>query len=458
MPEKLAECTGGFWAGERTPSRVSGFTQDSRRAGPGDMFVALETSARDGHDFIPAAREAGAGSALVRNEVEEELPQLVVPDTLEAFQKIAAIHRRDFAGRVIGVTGSCGKTSTKDLLGLLLGERTLRTEGNLNNFLGVPLTLTRLDAAQHDFAVIEAGINEPGEMATLAAMIEPDIAVITCVAPAHLERLGTVEGVAREKALLGRRAGRVIFPGNCWQYAPFRDLGARALVVTDDETLARTLPNEQCVVSRMGNVDVGCCRLELESAALPAFACELPFSSPGMVSNAALALSAALLCGVSPDTLRSRLSQWRASRHRGEWLRLGAQNFFVDSYNANPASMAEAMSAFVASAPAELPRLYVLGGMKELGVETYRYHMLTGEKLKLRPQDRAVLIGSEADGYRDGLLKARNERSQLTLFTETQQAQAAVAAFKGAIMLKGSRAYALESLLPVDAKGGADRC
>ena len=114
--------------------------------------------------------------------------------------------------------------------------------------------------------------------------------------------------------------------------------------------------------------------------------------------------------------------------------------------------------SFAAAAPAQLPRLYVLGGMKELGVETYRYHMLTGEKLKLRPQDRAVLIGSEADGYRDGLLKAGNARAQLTLFTETHQAQDAVAGFEGAIMLKGSRAYALESLLPVDARGGAGRC
>ncbi|MBC2595366.1 hypothetical protein H5P28_13950 [Ruficoccus amylovorans] len=458
MPEDLAALTGGSWAGDHTPSRVTGFTHDSRQAQAGEMFVALETPARDGHDFIPAAREAGAASALVRAEVGEDLPQLVVPDTLEAFQKIAAGHRRDFAGKVIGVTGSCGKTSTKDLLGLLLGERTLRTEGNLNNFLGVPLTLTRLDSALYDHAVVEAGINEPGEMTTLAAMIEPDIAIITCVAPAHLERLGTVERVAEEKALLGRSARRVIFPGACWQYAPFRDLGARALVVTDDPDLARTLPDEQCVVSRMGNVDVGGCRLELESAALPAFTCELPFNSPGMVSNAALALSAALLCGVSPDLLRERLSHWRASHHRGEWLHCGEQSFYIDSYNANPASMAEAMAAFEASAPADKPRLYVLGGMKELGVESYRYHMETGGRIRLREGDRAVLIGSEADGYRDGLLKARNPAGSLRLFTETRDASEAVKDFSGAIMLKGSRAYALESLLPTMGKGGAERC
>ncbi len=457
MPEELAQWTGGSWAEDRAPARVTGFTQDSRRAHTGDMFVALETPARDGHDFVPAAAAAGASSALVRRRVEEEVPQLVVPDTLEAFQKIAARHREDFTGRVIGVTGSCGKTSTKDLLGLLLGERTLRTEGNLNNFLGVPLTLTRLDAGQHDFAVVEAGINEPGEMTTLAAMIDPDIAIITCVAPAHLERLGTVERVAHEKALLGRSAGCVIFPGACLRYTPFRDLGARALVVTEDMALARTLPDEQCVVSRLGNVDVGSCRLELESAAIPAFACELPFRSPGMVSNAALAITAALLCGVEPEQVRERLSQWRASPNRGEWLRAGKQVFLVDSYNANPASMAEAMATFEATAP-EGPRLYVLGGMRELGVDSYRYHMETGARVQLREYDRAVLIGSEADGYRDGLLKAGNDAAKVRVFADTTAAAAAVKDFGGSILLKGSRAYALESLLPTGVRGGADRC
>ncbi|MGE9292399.1 MAG: Mur ligase family protein, partial [Puniceicoccales bacterium] len=341
---------------------------------------------------------------------------------------------------------------------LLLGERTLRTEGNLNNFLGVPLTLTRLDEREHDFAVVEAGINEPGEMDTLASMIDPDLALVTCVAPAHLERLGTVEGVAREKARLGAAAAKVIFPGTCWQYAPFRDLGARALVVTDDQSLARTLPDEQCVVIRPGNVDVGGCRLELESAAIPAISCELPFNSPGMVSNAALAITAALLCGVSPETVRTRLARWKASPQRGEWLQHGEQRFFVDSYNANPASMAEAMAAFAVAAPSELPRLYVLGGMKELGVDSYRFHIKTAEQLKLREQDRAVVIGSEADGYRDGLLKAGNRASQIKLFTETAAAKPEVSAFAGAIMLKGSRAYALETLLPVVVKGGAERC
>ncbi len=155
MPDLLADWTGGSWAAP-PPPKIKGYCQDTRRLRKGEMFVAIKTPQRDGHDYVPAAEQAGASAALVEDPVPSELPQLVVPDTLEGFQSIAAEHRHAFLGKVIGVTGSCGKTSTKDLLALLLGERTLCTEGNLNNFLGVPLTLTRLDNDEHDFAVVEA--------------------------------------------------------------------------------------------------------------------------------------------------------------------------------------------------------------------------------------------------------------------------------------------------------------
>jgi UDP-N-acetylmuramoyl-tripeptide--D-alanyl-D-alanine ligase len=204
-PQILAAWTGGRWT--RLPEApLTGFSADSRQLRPGQAFVALKTGRRDGHGFLAEAGRAGAVAALVAAaQADAALPQLVVPDPLTALQAIAREHRRSFAGPVIGISGSAGKTSTKDLLARLLGgERggVLATEGNLNNHLGVPLTLLRLDPRAHAFAVIEAGISAPGEMAALAAMIEPDAAVITLVAPAHLEALGGIEGVAREKALL----------------------------------------------------------------------------------------------------------------------------------------------------------------------------------------------------------------------------------------------------------------
>lgn len=166
---------------------------DTRIIRSGELFVALKTEKRDGHDFLEAALAAGASGALVSRIVEGvNLPQLVVPDPLIAFQTIGREHRRLFSGRVVGITGSCGKTSTKELLALLLGgegEGVLATQGNLNNHLGVPLTLTRLEPGRHQYAVVEAGISAPGDMAVLADMIEPDLVITTLVAPAHLQEL-----------------------------------------------------------------------------------------------------------------------------------------------------------------------------------------------------------------------------------------------------------------------------
>src|SRR5690606_7199360 len=159
-----------------------------------------------------------------------------------------AAHRRAFRAPVVGVTGSAGKTSTKNLLALLLGGaagEVLATEGNLNNHLGVPLTLTRLDPARHRFAVIEAGISEPGEMAPLAALTEPDVALTTLVGPAHTAALGGLEDVAREKAVLPaatRPSGLALFPRDCLQFAAFRDLSVRTITVEPAEVLRPAEP------------------------------------------------------------------------------------------------------------------------------------------------------------------------------------------------------------------------
>ena len=227
-PEKLATWTGGSWT--RIPGGVlAGFNQDTRTLSAGQVFVALKTDRRDGHDFLNDAQKGGAVAALTGREVSgSTLPQLVTSDPLAAFQRIAREHRREFHGPVVGVTGSVGKTSTKDLLALLLGGSpdVLATEGNLNNFIGVPLTLTRLNPT-HRAAVVEAGISVRGEMAGLAEMIEPDHSVVTLVGPAHLEKLGSIENVAFEKSRLpaaNRPGGLAVFPASCWAYEPFRAL------------------------------------------------------------------------------------------------------------------------------------------------------------------------------------------------------------------------------------------
>jgi UDP-N-acetylmuramoyl-tripeptide--D-alanyl-D-alanine ligase len=243
-PDTLAAWTNGRWS--RVPMTAPvGFSADSRRLLPGQAFVALRTDKRDGHDYLGEAQKAGASAAIVALEVKGvDLPQLVVADPLAALQAVARGHRREFQGTVIGITGSAGKTSTKELVAVLLGGEAagvLATEGNLNNQIGVALTLCRLDPERHRFAVVEAGISAPGEMAKLAAMIEPDIAIVTLIGAAHLEELGDLKSVAREKALLAaslRKGGVCIFPSSCEAYAAFRELPAGSCLVVEPDRRA----------------------------------------------------------------------------------------------------------------------------------------------------------------------------------------------------------------------------
>ena len=390
-PDRLALWCRGRWTAPPA-GPVSGFTVDTRGLRTGQLFVALKSDRRDGHDFLGDAAAGGAAGALVGRAVPGvALPQLVVADPLEAFQMIAAEHRRTFAGPVIGISGSAGKTSTKDLVALLLGGApdVLATEGNLNNHIGVPLTLTRLDPAVHRFAVVEAGISQPGEMKRLAAMIRPDVAIITLVAPAHLEELGDLEGVGREKAALPAMvgtAGIAMYPRDCEQFGPFRDLAVPRLVVEAVSALRPTTPPKDRVffaLTQRGDTTV----LAVAYGGPRPLNFTLRRVSSGMAQNAVLAICAALWLGVPAAVVQERLAGWKPARLRGELRRKDGRLVYVDCYNANPASMADALANFNALAPAGQPRAYVLGCMEELGPRAADYHRELGRTLPLRPDD-----------------------------------------------------------------------
>ncbi len=377
-PDRLAAWSGGSWtAAPHIP--VNGFAHDTRLLQPGQLFVAVKSGRRDGHDFLAAAAAAGAAGALVSRAAPEiHLPQLVVADTVSAFQTIAHEHRRGFAGPVIGISGSAGKTSTKDLCARLLGgpPDVLATEGNLNNQLGVPLTLTRLDPAGHRFAVIEAGISLPGEMAPLARMIEPDLALITLIAPAHLQDLGDLEAVAREKAGLleaTRVAGVALFPRSCEPFEAFRDLAVRRLVVEPAGVAGAAEPPKDRVrfAVRQGEDTTA---LDIVFGLPPPLSFTLRRVSAGMAQNAVLAICAALWLGVPAPLIQERLRDWQPARWRGELRRDHGRLVYLDCYNANPASMADAIENFDALAPAGQPRAYVLGCMEELGPRAADFH------------------------------------------------------------------------------------
>lgn len=448
-PELLEAWTRGRWS-RRPEGALTGFSVDSRRLSHGQAFVALKTDRRDGHDYLAEALQAGASAALVsRLDPKVPLPQLVVGNPLAALQAVAAGHRQAFPGTVIAITGSAGKTSTKELLAVLLGGRggdVLATEGNLNNQIGVALTLSRLEPS-HRYAVIEAGISGPGEMGSLAAMIDPDMVVVTLVGPAHLADLGGLEGVAREKAVLAaavRKGGACFFPKSCEAFSAFRSLPTdRRNVLVPSGKLEGLEPSPGLIYFAVSHTDASS-TVTVADGFRPAISVTLQRVTDGMAQNTAMAVAVALRIGIQPDEIRSRLLSWRPSPLRGEWKLSEGRRLYLDCYNANPASMADALAAFKAVAPRGEPRVFVIGCMEELGSGAARYHVELGRSLALRPGDLLMVLGSQADAVRQGALEAGSAPGQVEIADSIEAVSVRLAGFRGSVFVKGSRRHGLE--------------
>ncbi len=459
------------------PAGVAGFHQDSREIGRGAMFIALRTENRDGHDFLDDARSRGASCALVARHIEgSELPQLVTDEPLAALQRMAAAHRKRFRGPVIGVTGSCGKTSTKNLLADLLSFQgpVLKTEGNFNNHIGVPLTLLRLEPERHTIAVIEAGINMPGEMTILCEMIGPTHGVVTNVAPVHLEHLIDLDGVAEEKSGLLKSLplrGIAAFPATCLAFEQFQSLESSVLVLESEDfmgaarrDLMRRWPSrlsDPGLAKYPRRVRYGRGWAERNAVLLVRFhgsdeetVFPVRSLSAGMAENAGLAIALAHELGAGDETIREALLRWEPGSYRGQVFSTDEGFYYLDCYNSNPVALVDAVEAFVRSAPDELPRLFVIGSMEELGSEADLFHFEALRSLRLRDGDFAFLIGTHARAMARGLADGGND-SGLWSVTETIDAvKERLKTFRGAVFVKGSRRYKLERLW-VDLRGNA---
>lgn len=448
-PSRLADWTQGRWIGGGPVGGVERFCFDTRQLQPGDCFIALNSGIRDGHDFMAQAAEAGAVAALVSRELDCAIPQLVVEDTLLGMEAIALGIRAEFSGPVVGITGSCGKTSTKEMLRCLLGERRAHaTAGNWNNRIGVPMTLFGLDAARHSFGVIEAGINQPGEMAHLGDMIAADLVVVTAIGAAHLELLGDLETIAAEKSLLmarSRPTASLIMPAELLTYSAFDAFRARAVVLVKEG--AAVPEGVRGVIDYSFERGRLTLRGDYFAEAAGGVSFELASRSAGIASNAALAATAAAMLGVTSETIATRMAHWQPSDDRGRLVEAGGSVYYVDCYNANPASMADALEAFNDSVDAALPRCYVLGAMNELGLDGPRLHCEALAGHRFRDGDRVYLVGPDEliAGYCEALAGV-----ELTVRCEAQvdAIAAEIAEFEGAIFLKGSRSYRLERVLP----------
>jgi len=451
-PAKLALWASGIWCVTYPNRQLSGFGIDTRKLHAGQIFIAIKTKSSDGHLYLAEAMKNGATAAIVEREIPEiNLPQLVVSDVVLALMNIAKCHRLEFTGEVIGITGSCGKTSTKDALALLMGHATTcKTKANFNNRIGLSLSLLEIDPSKHKSAVIEAGISESGDMDDLVRILQPDSSILTLIGEAHIAGLGGLESVASEKYKLlqaVKPGGFSLFPIECLKYADFIEDVASHWILCDLDHQSNG--KNYLYYNHVPSTESGPDQLLLHSSYFDPVKFNLPLgvNAPGTVRNLAMSLGVCLRSGINYSTLQTRLKEWVPSALRGEiWVGDG-QIFYIDCYNSNPVSMKEALIGFSNGFPHQ-PRLFVLGCMNELGSDSLALHREVCESFVFSSNDRAILCGDQSYAMRAGMLESGVNSSSITIVDHVEDARSLVETFEGAILLKGSRTYGLETLLP----------
>ena len=359
----------------------SGVSIDSRSLQPGQAYVAIEGDRFDGHAFVNDAASAGAAGAVVAREVEEGIPRVLVADTLQALQDYARSWRARFSYPVIGVTGSVGKTTVKEMLSAIwarqLGDEqaVLSTSGNLNNHIGVPLTLLRLRNT-HRAAIIEMGANHAGEIKLLTDLATPDVGVVTCAGSAHLEGFGSLDGVAHAKGELfaGLSADATAVINADDRYASlWQSLAQGRNVLTFGTSVDAQIRAEDIAVNAQGSrfaLIYGPDDIEID----------LPLPGRHNVINALAAAAASLAAGVDLQAIAQGLQSMRSVNGRLAWVEGdGGLRMLDDTYNANPTSLLAAMEAAL-SASGE--HWLVLGDMAELGDNSEQQHADCGQQAR----------------------------------------------------------------------------
>jgi UDP-N-acetylmuramoyl-tripeptide--D-alanyl-D-alanine ligase len=437
----------GFWTldrvaaalsgGPRGPRPLSRVVTDSRIVQTGDVFVALRGENFDAHDFLPEVVARGAGAAVVsqlRPEARLGIPLYEVPDTLVALGDLAAYWRRAWGKPIVAIAGSNGKTSTKDLITAALSSRLAvhATAGNLNNRIGLPLTLLSIPP-EADIAVAELGTNVPGEIGMLRDIAVPDVAVVTCVAEEHLEGLGDLEGVLREET--------AVYDGVQLAVAP----SAQPEVVAEARARAVSV-----VSAGLEEGDVRATRWEIGSDGLGSITIgeetvRPPARGAHNLRNTMLALAVARACGVEFAAAARGIEAMPIPKMRTAWHELGSAVLINDAYNSNPGS-ARAAIELLRAVTGGRQKVAVLGTMRELGARAAQYHEEIA-KLALDAADVVAGIGEFAEplqaARRDGrVVVTAEDVDELWVALEPQLAADAV------ILLKASRGVRLERLVP----------
>ncbi|WP_457675715.1 UDP-N-acetylmuramoyl-tripeptide--D-alanyl-D-alanine ligase [Thiolapillus sp.] len=439
---ELAQVTHGRVLGDDVS--IAAVSTDSRRLQPGDLYVALTGPRFDGHDFVADVKEQGAAAAMVSREADTELPLLQVEDTRIGLGQMAAAWRRRSRAKVAAVTGSNGKTTVKEMLAAILGRRgaTLATLGNLNNDIGLPLTLCRLQ--DEVFAVVELGANHPGEIDYLSRIARPDVAILNNAGRAHLEGFGDLEGVARAKAeILNGLADDGVFVYNADdRFAPLwrklagdrRSLGfglGEGADIRSPEPAARLVWDEEGFHSEF-SVHTPDGELHVR----------LRLAGEHNRMNALAAIAAARVLGASPEDMEAGLASLRPVAGRLCSVQgRGGMRVIDDSYNANPDSVGMAI-ALLARAPGR--RVLVLGDLGELGADATALHESLGVRAREAGVDCLVTCGELSAacsrGFGEGATHFATQKELLEFLRGSLDAG-------DTVLVKGSRAAAMDKVV-----------
>jgi len=438
--QDLTAWTGGTWT--RTPDQaVTRVVHDSREAGPGGLYVALKGERFDGHSFLAAVADTGAAAAVcARGRGIPELACLEVADPQRALEDMARGYRQTLGGLVVGVTGSAGKTTVKDLLACMLMQRgeTCKTRGNWNNHIGLPLSLLSMERGD-DFGVFEAGMNHAGEIGHLCGILQPLCGLVTSIGEAHLEALGSVEAIAAEKISL---------------LASLPEDGV-ALVDVDspwkDQMLARTRARTVTCSLRTRADYTGqpagdtAARLQISDGVRGGvFEVTLPLPGTHMMRNVLQAAAVAREFGLSPGEIQAGLQAFAPAPMRWETLRVGTWSVINDAYNANPLSMRSSIKTFARMA-APVEKWLVLGGMNELGAEEARAHRDLGVFIASLGFHGVITVGGKARWIHE--TAGAGERIHVDTAADAAVAVRGRVGAGAGILVKASRGDRLETVI-----------
>lgn len=444
-------------------TQLAGVSIDSRTVGRGELFIAIRGPQHDGHRFVGAALDAGAAAAAISRHRLGEYPEtvrpklLAVPDTLAALQDLARAVRRAWGGRLAAVTGSAGKTTTKEILAALLGTRlrVLKSEGNLNNEYGLPLALLRLER-EHQAAVVELGMSHRGELRRLAEIAEPQVGVVTCVAPVHLEFFASVDEIALAK----RELIEGLVPG-ATEDEPGSPVSA-AVLNADDSRVARFAEVAPGAVLTFGfgkdaqfraeNIADRCAEGSAFDFVFPDGRVRLELPLPGRhnIANALAALAAASVWGLGPEAAQRAFPEISAGEMRGRLLRF-EPGFAVinDSYNSNPAAL-RAMLELLTHTPGYGRRILAAGEMLELGRASAALHREAGAAAAALHLDWIVAVQGHAAEIANGAIGAGMAPERARFFATSADASAFVAEIVRSgdlLLVKGSRGVKMERVV-----------